>query len=408
MSAIEEIKEAFAATEKTVADTRAIVDEMKGKQDDYVSTDKLNKALADLSAKLDAEDAARDELKSRVDAVETAAGRPGAPGGETKADKTADMFVDGFMRKGREDMFDTKDMHTQSSSDGGWLVPPRMREGIQKRHRRTSAIEDLATVVSLSGGTYSVLIERGDAGYEWAGERETRAETDTPTIHRVDITTHELSALPKVSQRLLDNASFDVETYVINQARDRFARGKGTAFVTGSGQDRPKGFLSYSTATTVDESRAANTLQHLATGASGAFNGTDPANIFVTTSYELQEAYQANATWLMKNTTAAVVATLQDGDGTYLMTGMMNGEGQYTRRIQGRPVRLANDMPAIGANSLSIAYGDFEQGYTIVKDPNITMLRDPFTAKPHVLFYMTERVGGGVTDFDAIKLIKFA
>jgi HK97 family phage major capsid protein len=72
------------------------------------------------------------------------------------------------------------------------------------------------------------------------------------------------------------------------------------------------------------------------------------------------------------------------------------------------PVVEAEDMPDVAANSLSIAFGDFSRGYLVVDRQGVNVLRDPYSAKPYVLFYTTKRVGGGVQDFDAIKLIKFA
>jgi HK97 family phage major capsid protein len=72
------------------------------------------------------------------------------------------------------------------------------------------------------------------------------------------------------------------------------------------------------------------------------------------------------------------------------------------------PVIEAEDMPDIAANSLSVAFGDFGRGYLVVDRAGVRVLRDPYSAKPYVLFYTTKRVGGGVQDFDAIKLLKMA
>lgn len=401
---ITEVKELFSETQKTVEALRSEVEGLKGKSAGYIETDKLDKIKADLAANLEAEQKA---MADRLDQIETRAGRPGgvSAADEAKAVEHEKLFG-AFLRKGAEPD-ELKAMATSSQADGGFLVPDKMRAGIQKRHRRTSPVRMVATVESFSGGTYDVLLERGDAGYEWAGEKSTRSETDTPPLARVSIPLHELSAMPKVSQRMLDVADFDVESWLTNYVADRFARAEATAFVSGDGVNRPKGFLAYSTDSAADASRAAETLQYRASGASGAFAASGPADVLVKTFYDLQGVYQANASWMMKNTVAAEVAVLKDGSGQYLLQSMLNSDGQIVRVIQGRPLYLADDMPALGANSLSIAVGDFT-AYTIVDNTNVTVLRDPYSAKPHVLFYSTKRVGGGLTDFDAIKLIKFA
>jgi HK97 family phage major capsid protein len=404
MAEIDEVKALFAETQKVATAAREKAEDLAKKQADYIDTDTLNRIKADLAAKMDAADKASAELKARLDAVETKGNRPGQPVAMTPEAKA----MDAYLRKGVDLPAEVKAMATSSNPDGGYLVPDAVRDGIQARLRRTSPLRQLATVIAFQGGSYDILVERGDAGYEWAGETQTRSETDTPTINRISIATHELSAMPKVSQRLLDNATFDVEAWLAGYVGDRFARAEASAFVSGDGSGKPKGFLSYSKATTADESRANETLQYRATAADGAFAASpNAADALVKVFYDLQGAYQANASWMMKNTTMAEVAVLKDGDGAFLLREMLNGDGSLVRTIQGRPAYIADDMPTIASNSFSIAVGDFQAGYTIVDGLNVTVLRDPYSAKPNVLFYTTKRVGGGVTDFDSIKLLKF-
>lgn len=402
MSEINEVKDLFSDTQKTVTALRADVEALKGKQADYVDLDRQEKMKAELADQFAAEQKA---MAERVAALETASNRPGAPGASDGESKHAQLF-NGYLRKGSEpDEF--KAMATSPQADGGFVVPDVMEAGIRERLRRTSPIRQIANVVAFEGGSYDILIERDDAGYEWGGETQSRSETDTPTINRISISLHELSAMPKLSQRVLDNASFDVGGWVVGYVADRFARAEASAFVNGDGVDKPKGFMSYSTSKAADDSRAVETLQYRATGKSAGFNATNPADVIVKTFYDLQGAYQANATWVAKNTTAAEIAVLKDGDGAYLMREMLNASGVIARTVQGRPLMVADDMPAIGANSFSIAVGDFSRGYTIIDNGTVTVLRDPFSAKPHVLFYTTKRVGGGLVESDAIKLIKF-
>lgn len=410
MTDLAEIKGLFSDTQKTVEALRSDVEGLKGKAADYIDSDRQEKMKADLADQLSAEQKAREDLASRLEAVETAANRPGSAGKSEAEEKQAKAF-DSYLRKGVE-AEELKAMETSTQADGGFMVSDGMEAGIRQRLRRTSPVRAVANVVTFSGGDYDILIERGDAGAEWAGERETRNETDTPTINRVKIALHELSALPKVTQRLLDNADYDVEGWLTGYVADKFARAEATAFVSGDGVNKPKGFLSYGKSTSDDAARAANTLQYRITGAAGAFATAsataNPGDVLIRTFYDLQGAYQANATWMMKNTTAAEVAVLKDAEGRHVMMGMMNSDGLFVRSIQGRPLEIADDMPAIADNAYAIAVGDFAAGYTIVDGKSVTVLRDPYSAKPHVLFYTTKRVGGGLVEADAIKLIQFA
>lgn len=404
MADIEEVKSLFEATQRTAEAAKAKVEELAGKAADYLDKATLDNIKADLAGKMSAQDAAQVALKARLDEIETKLNRPGAAANAQTAESKA--FGD-YMRKGIE-ADELKAMSTTTGDSGGFLIPDVVRAGIQERLRRSSPVRQVASAVSISGMNYQVLVERGDAGYEWAGEKSTRSETDTPTVNRITITAHELSALPKASQRLLDDIGFDLEGWLTGKVQDRFARAEAAAFVSGNGVDKPKGFLSYATATTADETRAVETLQYRGTGVSGGWASTAPADVLVKTFYDLQGAYQANASWMMKNSTMADVAVMKDGDGAYLLREILNADGTLVRTIMGRPAYVADDMPAVAANALAVAVGDFAAGYTIVDGNGMTVLRDPFTAKPHVLFYVTKRVGGGVTDFDAIKLIKFA
>ena len=408
MPDIDEIKQLFDDTQRVAQAAKDKAEEIGKKAADFVDQDTLKKMKAELAEKIEAQDKAQADLRARFEEAEVKNNRPGAPRSKDLSPEA--KAFDAYMRKGQEPGAEQKAMSTQVGADGGFLAPATLAAGIQQRLRRTSPMRELANVVALDGnGSYDILVERGDAGFAWAGETQTRAETTTPTVNRISIVLQELSAMPKISQRLLDTASFDVEGWLTNYVVRRFSRAEATAFISGAGLTSPKGILSYATATGADDTRADGTLQYRATGADGAFASTPGgADALVKLFYDLQTEYAANASWLMKNTTMAEVAVLKDGQGSYLLREILNGDGSLVRTIMGRPAYAADDMPSIASAALAIAVGDFMAGYTIVEGSQISVLRDPFSAKPHVLFYTTKRVGGGVTDFDAIKLLKFA
>jgi len=97
---------------------------------------------------------------------------------------------------------------------------------------------------------------------------------------------------------------------------------------------------------------------------------------------------------------------MKDADGRFLWAdGLASHE---PARLMGYKVLISEDMPDIANDAYAVAFGDFDAGYTIAERPDLRILRDPFSAKPHVLFYATKRVGGDVSDFNAIKVLKFA
>ncbi|HEU0220839.1 MAG TPA: phage major capsid protein, partial [Paracoccaceae bacterium] len=262
----------------------------------------------------------------------------------------------------------------------------------------------IANVVTVEATAYDVLIDHSDVGAGWADETSATTETSTPIIERISIALHELSAMPKASQRLLDDSAFDVETWLAERIADRFARAEGAAFVAGNGVGKPKGFLVHPTVPTGAWSWGS--LGYVATGAAGDFSGTEPADAIVDLVYSLGARYRAKGSFVMNSKTAGAVRKMKDADGRFLWSdGLAAGE---PARLMGYRVLVSEDMPDIANDAIAIAFGDFSAGYTIAERPDLRILRDPFSAKPNVLFYATKRIGGDVSDFAAIKLLKFA
>jgi len=313
---------------------------------------------------------------------------------------------DAYLRSGDDDALrglelEGKALNTAVAGDGGYLVDPQTAETIQSVLASTASIRAIANVVQVEATSYDVLIDHSELGHGWANETTTVAETATPVIDRITIPLHELSALPKASQRLLDDSAFDIEAWLAARIGDKFARAEADAFVNGDGVDKPVGFMAHSTV--ANDSWSWDNLGYVATGADGDFVSGDAIIDLV---YALGAQYRANGTFVMNSKTAGAVRKLKDGDGRFLWSdGLAAGE---PARLLGYPVLIAEDMPDAASGADAIAFGDFASGYTVAERPDLRVLRDPFSAKPHVLFYATKRVGGDVSDFSAIKILKFA
>jgi HK97 family phage major capsid protein len=310
-----------------------------------------------------------------------------------------------YVRTGEDDglrglELDAKAMSSAVAADGGYLVDPQTSETIRSTVSATASLRSVASVVSVDATSYDVLVDHADIGAGWASETGSVTESATPQIDRISIPLHELSALPKASQRLLDDSAFDIEGWLAQRIADKFARSEAAAFVNGDGVDKPTGFLSYPT---VDNDLWSwGNLGYVTTGSLGAIVDGDPIIELV---YALGAQYRAGANFVMNSKTAGTVRKLKDADGRFLWSdGLAAGE---PARLMGYPVLIAEDMPDVGNDSFSIAFGDFGAGYTVAERPDLRVLRDPFSAKPHVLFYATKRIGGAVSDFGAIKLMKF-
>jgi len=314
-----------------------------------------------------------------------------------------------YLRSGDDDglrglQLEEKALSTAVAADGGYLVDPATAETIAGVLRNASSIRAISNVVQVEATAFDVLIDHTDIGAGWANETVATVETGTPLVDRISIPLHELSALPKASQRLLDDSAFNVEEWLAARIADKFARSEGAAFVSGDGIDKPTGFLNY--AAVADNLWAWGNLGYVATGAAGDFNATNQADAIVDLVYALGARYRANATFVMNSKTAGAVRKMKDVDGRFLWSDGLSAS--EPARLMGYPVLIAEDMPDIALNATAIAFGDFGAGYTVAERPDLRILRDPFSAKPNVLFYATKRVGGDVSDFAAIKLLKFS
>ena len=313
-----------------------------------------------------------------------------------------------YLRTGDDDglrglELEGKALNTAVNAEGGYLVDPQTAEMIQGVLRGASSLRAIANVVNVEATSFDVLVDTTDVGAGWATETAATSETDTPQIERISIPLHELSALPKASQRLLDDTAFDIEGWLAGRIADKFARAEAAAFVGGDGVDKPTGFLTHTAV--AEASWTWGNLGYVVTGTDGDFDALNPADAIVDLVYALGARYRANASFVMNSKTAGAVRKMKDADGRFLWSdGLAAGE---PARLMGYPVLIAEDMPDIASNAMAIAFGDFGAGYTIAERPDLRVLRDPFSAKPHVLFYATKRVGGDVSDFAAIKLLKF-
>ena len=314
---------------------------------------------------------------------------------------------DAYVRAGEEDAMrgldlEGKSLSTAVAADGGYLVDPRTAETVHSVMQSTASIRSIATVVNVEATSYDVLVDHGAMESGWATETGTFGETGTPQVDRISITLHELSALPKASQRLLDDAAFDIEGWLANRIAERFAIAEADAFVNGDGVNKPRGFLNH-TKTPDSGNLPWGTLGRIDTGVAGKIGSPDK---IVELVYALGARYRANGTFVMNSKTAGAVRKLKDADGRFLWSdGLAAAE---PARLLGYPVTVTEAMPDAAPGTYAIAFGDFEAGYTIAERPDLRILRDPFSAKPNVLFYATKRVGGDVTDFAAIKLLRFA
>ncbi len=351
-------------------------------------------------------------MKDRLDTLETKMARPGTAddffiGGDAQEHKQA--FFDGFIQKGDTDALksvEMKALSTSSGGDGGYAVPAVIDTEIEKQLRDMSPLRSIVKVKTVETGDYKRLVNTGGTSSGWVGEAEDRTETNTPTLEKVDIVPGELYANAAATQRALDDMQFDAEAWLNEEVAEEFAAQEAAAIVGGDGENKPKGFLTYSTSDEDDSARAFGTLQHVITGSDGTFPASDPSDILIDLVHALKARYRQGGRFVMNSKTLAMVRKFKDADGNFIWrAGLAEGQADT---LLGYPVVECEDMPDVASDALAVAFGNFERAYTLVERTGTRVLRDPYSNKPYVHFYATRRVGGALVNSDALKLLKFA
>lgn len=354
-------------------------------------------------------DGALDETRRRLDRLALDARRPALAGEELRDPAIAEhkAAFASYIRHGEAGglkRLEGKALSAGSGPDGGYLAPATVESEILRRLSAVSPIRSLATVRTISSGTYKKASSTTGPASGWVAEAASRPQTGTPTLAELSFPAMELYAMPAATQTLLDDAIVDIDQWIAEEVESVFAEQEGAAFVNGDGVDKPKGFLAYPTV--ADASWSWGNIGTLKTGVAGAFAASNPADILVDLVYSLKAGYRQNAAFVMNRKTQASVRKFKDANGQYLWQPPVSAGAPAT--LLGFPLAEAEDMPNIAADAVAVAFGDFRRGYLVVDRAGVRILRDPYSAKPHVLFYTTKRVGGGVQDFAAIKGLKFS
>ncbi|MBF0664387.1 MAG: phage major capsid protein [Brevundimonas sp.] len=371
------------------------------------------KASADalLEEKVARIDLAVSAAQARLDRVASEARRPviGEGAGPSAASRSSPLHgeemkaaFDGYLRAGIG--LEVKAGLSTAPNSGGYVVPEQTERAIERRLMAGSPMREIATVRTVAAGVFRKPVSIAGVGSGWVAETAARPETDPATLALLEFPAADLYACPAATQTLLDDALVDLDEWLAGEVEDAFAAQETEAFVNGDGVNKPRGFLDYDIVGDGDQDWGE--IGYVASGAAGAFVSESPTDRLIDLVYAPKAQYRPNARFVMNRRTVSAVRKFKDADGNYIwQPAQRTGD---TASLLGYPVSEIETMPDMAADAPAIAFGDFRRGYLIVDRAGVRVLRDPYSAKPYVLFYTTRRVGGGVQDFDAIKVMKFA
>ncbi|WJM83220.1 phage major capsid protein [Pectobacterium brasiliense] len=365
------------------------VEQEKGKLAGEVET--LNGKLSEL-----------DELKSALEEELKQVKRPTGGTQSKEAGEHKAAFVD-FMRKGKEDglrELERKALQVGVDEDGGYAVPEELDRTILTLLKDEVVMRQEATTITVGGANYKKLVNLGGTASGWVGETDARPATDASKLGQIEPFMGEIYGNPQATQTMLDDAFFNVESWINSELATEFSEQEEIAFTIGNGTKKPKGFLAYASSLDDDKARAFGTLQHILSGAAAGVT----ADAIIKLVYTLRKVHRNGAKFMMNNNSLFAIRILKDSEGNYLWRpGIELGQPST---LAGYGVAENEQMPDIAADAKAIAFGNFKRGYTIVDRIGTRILRDPYTNKPFVGFYTTKRTGGMLADSQAIKLLQ--
>lgn len=382
-------------------------DEFKAKNDkrfDAVESEKgkLAGSVADLTETVKTLQKSKDNLEHQLTQFQLKSNRPGSTDLNQDQVEHKEAFGN-FMRKGNEDgllALEQKALSVGPNADGGFAVPTELDSNIIKLLRDDTPMRQVCHTMTIGGSDYKKLVNLGGAGSGWVGEDAARPATGKPTLAQIAPFMGEIYANPQATQQMLDDAFFNVEAWLAEEVQTEFSEKENTAFTAGDGILKPKGFLAYNTHLDGDKTRAFGVLQHRETLSVGSVGADDIVKLI----FALKKGYRNGAAFMGSTDLLSELMVLKDGNGQYLWrAGLEIGESSTLR---GYKYEENDDMPDVAAGAVPLSFGNFKRGYTIVDRMGTRILRDPYTNKPFVGFYTTKRVGGFVTDSQAIKLLK--
>lgn len=383
--------------------------EFMRKNDELLKAKAEGKAVAELQTTVDKINGEFTKLNADLVELAKKANRPQTDSkGITPEQAEYKQAFGKFLRKGDENGLadlQRKAYNAGSGPDGGFLVLPEMDAEIIRVVGVTSAIGRLARQVTIGTDTYKKVAKTTGLAARRVGPGATGGESSNPKYAELEFTAHEAEAEPWVFNTTLDDAIIDLEMDLSNEASIAFAELAGVEFATGTGVGSARGITAYDTV--ANASYAWGKLGYIKSGGAGDFAASNPGDAIIELQHSLKAQYRPGAAFVMGDSTLSKVRQMKDGSGNFYLWQPDPLAG-FGGRLVGSPVEIDDNMPAMAANSLSMAYGNFLQGYVVVTRSGTVVIRDNITAKGKTKFNFRRRFGGGVQNFEAIKLMKFA
>ncbi len=361
-------------------------------EDDAAYT-RMEQEIADLGkeiARLERQEALEGELNKPINKPLT--DKPMNDKGDIKTDRATDEYHINFwnMMRSKSPMSSVVNaLEVGTDSEGGYLVPDEFENTLVEALEEENIFRQLAKIIQTSSGDRKIPVVASKGTASWIDEEGAFTESDD-SFGQVSIGAYKLGTMIKVSEELLNDSVFDLESYISREFARRIGAKEEEAFFTGDGAGKPLGILA-----------ATGGAQ---TGVTAASATAISADELIDLFYSLKAPYRRNAVWVLNDSTIKVIRKLKDGSGQYLWQPSLVAGTPDT--LLGRPVHTSAYMPAVAANAKSVAFGDF--GYYWIADRqgrSFKRLNELYAATGQVGFLASQRVDGKLILPEAIKVL---
>jgi HK97 family phage major capsid protein len=382
----------------------------KANDERLAQLEKKGHAAEDAVAKVDVINEDLNKLAKELAEARLAAQRPagGDKGELTAQQREHKQAFEQFLRNGDDSglrAIERKAMNSTSDPDGGYLVLPELEREIDRVVPTISAMSRLARNITIGTRSWQKRVKTSGMAMRRVAEGATGGETTEPKYARIEVVVHPAEVEPWVYNETLEDADIDLAADLAFEASIGFAEGSASEFISGNGVGCAQGITAYTNV--ANASYAWGKIGYIASGKAATFASVAPADKIVDLQHALKAQYRNGAVWVTSDTVLGKMRQLKDGSGTYYLWQPDPSAG-FGGRFLGSPVETDDNMPALASNAYSLAYGNFMRGYAIVNRTGITLIRDNITSKGQTKFNFRKRFGGGVYNFEAIKLLKMA
>lgn len=355
-------------------------------EDDAAYT-RMEQEITDLGkeiARLERQEALEAELNLPVNKPITSKPMNGKPEEGNKTGRDAEEYRTNFwnmMRSKAPMPAVVNALQIGTDSEGGYLVPDEYERTLVEALEEENIFRQLAKVIQTSSGDRKIPVVATKGTASWIDEEGAFTESDD-SFGQVSIGAYKLGTMIKVSEELLNDSVFDLESYISREFARRIGAKEEEAFFTGDGSGKPLGILA-------------------ATG--GAETGVT-ADELMDLFYSLKSPYRRNAVWVLNDSTIKAVRKLKDGNGQYLWQPSLTAGTPDT--ILGRPVKTSAYMPAIAAGAKTVAFGDFSYYWIADRQGrSFKRLNELYAATGQVGFLASQRVDGKMILPEAVKVL---